>query len=299
MKTDKIRFGTLAGGIVFVLIVGALVYVIQVPPPVTVQVAQISIGSFQETIRADGVLRSKERYTVPAFADGDIKRVSLQVGDSIRKGDKITALNWDAKYDPVRAPMSGVVSKVYRESAGPIRRGEPIVEIIDPSKLELMVELLTTDAVRLRPGSEASIENWSGGEPITAKVTRVSKAGFVKQSALGVDEERTEVVADLLPPLPPIFENVGSNFHADVIFKISETRDALKLPVGSLFRDGSNWAVYIAENGHARKAIVEVNALGTQEASIKSGVTAGQEVLVYPGDLVKEGSRIRVDRGNH
>jgi HlyD family secretion protein len=273
-----------------------LLYVILIPRPVQVDVATVVTSSFQEIIRGDGILRSKERYTVPAFAEGDIKRVSLKVGDPIKKGEKITELYWDVKYDPVRAPISGVVSKVYRESAGPIHRGEPIIEIVDPSRLEVMAELLTTDAVRLPPNAEAWIENWSGGKPLEAKVTRVSKAGFTKQSALGVEEERTEVTADLINPPARALDNVGSTFHVDVTFKISETANAIKIPVGSLFRDGLDWAVYVDESGRARKKKVEVGSLGTQEASIKSGLNPGDVVLVYPGDLVKDGGRIRTLR---
>ena len=155
-------------------------------------------------------------------------------------------LFWDIRQDALRSPIDGVISKVYRESAGPIRRGEPIVEVVDLSKLEVMAELLTTDAVRLHPGAEA-------------------------------------------------LKNVGSHFHVDITFKVSEIENALKVPVGALFRDGSSWAVYVAEKGHARKQNVEVGGMGSQEALIQSGLKEGQSVLVYPGDLVKEGSRIRAD----
>lgn len=276
-----------------------LLYVIVAPIPVLVEIATVTTGTFQETIRADGVLRSKERYTVTAFAEGDTKRVSLKVGDPIKKGAMITELYWDDKYEPVRAPISGVVSKVFRESAGPIHRGEPIIEIVDPSRLEVMAELLTTDAVRLQSNAEAWIENWLGGKPFEARVTRVSKAGFTKQSALGVEEERTEVTADLINPPKNVLDSVGNTFHIDVTFKVSETANALKIPVGALFRDGSDWAVYVNEDGRARKKKVEVNHLGNQEASIKSGVSEGDLVVVYPGDLVKDGARIRIDGSRH
>lgn len=295
MKINKYRIRLLLIIIAFAVVTAALIYVIAVPSPVKVETARVTVGLFQETIRADGVLRSKERYSVPAFAEGDIKRVSLRTGDPVKKGEKITEFFWESRYVPVRAPIDGVISKVYRESAGPIRRGEPIVEIVDPSKLEVVAELLTTDAVRLRSGSLAWIENWSEEKRIEAKVIRVSKAGFTKQSALGVEEERTEVTADLLNPPANIFENVGSTFHVDVTFKVNETKDALKVPVGSLFRVGSQWVVYVAVKNRARKTVVEVGALGAQEASIKNGLSVGQEVLVYPGDLVKDGSRIQIE----
>lgn len=277
----------------FSAVIAGLIYVIVVPRPVKVDTAKVSTGLFQEIIRSDGILRSKDRYTVTAFTDTDMRTMPLKVGDPIAKGDKITELFWEFGYTPVRAPISGVVSKVYRESAGPVRRGDPIIEIVDPSHLEIMAELLTTDAVRLHVGADAWIENWLGGDPIKAKVIRISKAGFIKQSALGVEEERTEVTADLLNPPARALENVGNTFHVDVTFKIAELPDALRIPVGALFRDGSDWAVYLAENGRARKKKVEIGAMGPDEASIKSGLSVGQIVLVYPGDLVKDGSRIR------
>lgn len=289
----KKKLGTILGAAALAVVLAVLVYLIVVPRRVKVEVATVVVGPFEETIRADGVLRSKERYTVPAFADGDIKRVPLKVGDAVKKGDVITELFWDVKYEPLRAPIAGVVSKVHRDSAGPIRRGEPIVEIIDPSRLEVVAELLTTDAVRLKKGADVSIENWSGGEPLAAKVTRVSKAGFTKASALGVEEERTEVTADLQDPSASVLENVGSTFHVDVTFEVDEIANAVKVPVGSLFRDGSAWAVYLAEDGRARKTRVEVGKLGQREAWIRSGVSAGQVVLVYPGDLVTDGARIQ------
>lgn len=295
MKSKNSKLKTAFKAFAFLIVLSVLLFVIWVPRPVKVEVAKVTIGPFQETIRADGILRSKERYTVPAFADGDIKRVSLKTGDPIKKGEPITELYWDIQYVPVRAPIDGVISKVYRESAGPIRRGEPIVEIIDPSQLEVMAELLTSDAVRLHAGAEAWVDSWSGGPPIAATVSRVSKAGFTKQSALGVEEERTEVTAILQDPPVYVLESAGSTFHVDVTFKVSETANTLKVPVGALFRDGADWAVYLADKGRSRKAIVKLGALGSKEAKIESGLNAGQIVLVYPGDLVKEGSRIRFE----
>lgn len=293
MKLENKKIKRILITVLVLLVIAGLAYTIWVPRAVKVDVAKVTVGTFTETIRADGVLRAKEHYIVPAFADGDIKRVSLKVGDEIKKGDIITELFWDIKFEPIRAPVSGVISKVFRESAGPVRRGEPIVEIVDPTNLEVMVELLTTDAVRLQPGNEAWFENWSGGKPIAAKIIRISKAGFRKQSALGVEEERTEVIADLLNPPKDLLENVGSTFHVDVIFKVSETAKALKIPVGALFRDGSSWAVYFADGKYARKQNVEVGALGADEALIKAGLHEGQLILIYPGDLVKDGTRIR------
>lgn len=277
------------------LIGGALFYMIAIPRPIQVDAATTVRGNFRQTLDLDGILRSKERFTVPAFADGDIKRIGLKVGDSVTKNQTIGELLWDVSYQPIKAPIDGVVSKVYRESAGPIRRGEPIVEIIDPARLEVMAEPLTTDAMRLRVGGTITLNNLGGTAPLAGKITRISKAGFIKQSALGVEEERTEVTADLDHLPSDLLSRVGSSFHVDISFEVSELAGVLKVPVGAIFRDGPNWAVYVLDKGQARKRTVGVTAVNTSEAVIENGLTAGERVVVYPGDLVKDGVRVKAN----
>lgn len=268
-------------------------YLIAIPRPVEVEQAIVNRGTFRETIKADGILRSKDRYTVTAFADGDIKRVALKVGDPIKEGEAITELYWDVRYEPVKSPITGVISRLFRESSGPIRRGEAIVEIVNPERLEVVAELLTTDAARLSPGAPASIEGWGGPTAFDAKVVRVSKAGFTKQSALGVEEEKTEVIMDPVELPPSVLNQVGSTFHVDLTIQVSKFDNALKIPAGAAFRDGSDWSVYKIVSGRARKTKVMLGGRGDQEVMIQSGLTQGDAVVLYPGDLVKDGTRIR------
>lgn len=293
MKLKNWNFKTTFLLILLAIVAVVLSYVLLVPRAVDVEITQVTKGIFKETIRADGILRSKERYTVPAFADGDIKRVALKVGDTVKKGQMITELFWSVDYRPLGAPIDGVISKVFRESAGPIRRGDPIVEIVDPSNLEIMVELLTSDALRLRPGGAAWIENWMGGPPFSAKVSRVSKAGYTKQSALGVEEERTEVTAELGDEARDPLKAVGNSFHVEVTFLVSEIADAIKVPAGSIFRDRALWAVYVVENETAYKRNIDVIKIGADEVSVRAGLVVGERVIVYPGDLVKDGVKVR------
>lgn len=276
-------------------IFGALLYLILIPRPVKVESAEVTQGSFRQTIQIDGILRSKQRYTVSAFADGDIQRIPFTVGDSLRKNQTITILTWDLKNYPVKAPITGVISKIYRESPGSVRRGDPIVEFIDPLQLEVMAEPLTTDATRLELGAPITVTNWTGGTPFNGKIVRISKAGFTKHSALGVEEERTEVTGDLIGLPMNMLAKMGSNFHVDVVFQISETPNALKIPLGALFRDGQNWCVFKIEENQARKKIVLIAATNVSEASIEKGLTVGDRVIVFPGDLVKDGIRVKTD----
>lgn len=274
-------------------ILAALIYLVAVPRAVSVETAAAKRGLFVETLNADGIFRSKQRFVVSAFAEGDMKRMNLKVGDPLKKGQLITELVWDVRYEPLKSPVTGVVSKVFRDTAGPVRRGEPIVEIIDPSSLEVMAELLTTDAAQVRPNMPVSVEGWGGSPAIEATVARVSKAGFTKQSALGVDEEKTEVVADPKNVPNDVLARVGSNFHVEVSIQLSKRENALKIPVGAIFRDGQKWAVYLIRAGRTKLTHVEIAARNNEEVAISGGLAEGDVVVVYPGDLVKENTRVK------
>lgn len=273
-------------------VLSILLYLIFVPKKVKVDLVEVTRGNFEETLMLDGYLRSKEHYTVTAFADGDIKRIDLHIGDPVKKNEKIGELFWDNKYVPIKAPINGVIAKIFRESAGPIHRGESLVEIINPESLEAVVEVLTTDAVRLELGGELLIRNLPGIENYKSYISRISKAGFIKISSLGVEEERTEVISELKNIPSKILKKLGDNFHIEVSFIVNMYQDVLKLPIGAIFREGDSWAVYLLENGRARKKNIEIRVMNQSEAIINSGLKLGDIVVNYPGDLVKDGTRI-------
>ncbi len=273
------------------LALSLLIFLMIVPRPVRVDVSVVGRGSFQEWILSDAILRSRDRFTLFAFADGEISRVNFVVGDTVKKGQVIAKNVWD-RTTVLRSPVNGVVSRVYRLSAGPVRRGDPILEIVDPKNLEVMAELLTTDAVRLKLGASVIVTDWEGKSQIEARVSRISKAGFVKQSALGVEEERTEVTAVILTPTPAFLHKAGDTYHVEARFNVASIDEALKIPVGALFRDGNNWSVFRVERGRARKTSVVLGGINSNEAHIMSGVNEGMLIVLYPGDLIKDGSRI-------
>jgi HlyD family secretion protein len=281
-----------------ILIVGALVAVAIGfftfrSRPVMVDLVQAKRGVFESYLESDAIIRSKDRYTVPAFADGDLRRVDLKVGDAVKKGQALAQLNWDVRDQPVRSPISGVISKVYRESAGPIRRGDPIVEVVDPQNLEMMAELLTTDATQVRQGDPFLIRNWGGPEVLRGKIARVSRAGYSKVSALGVEEERTEVTGELKNLPLDLLKRLGSNFHVDVKIQIDRFENALILPAGAIFRVGSEWAVYRVENDRAREARIRILNRNNEEVMVGEGVSEGDTVVNFPGDLLKEGVKVK------
>lgn len=278
--------------IVAVLSLGSLAYLILVPKTLQVDTALVNRGEFVQELRADAYFRSRERVTITAFASGDIlEQLTVKTGDHVQKDQVITSLYWDKK-SPVRSPMAGIVSRVFRENKGPINRGEPIIEVINPNSLEVVTELLTTDATQVSPGNPVRVLNWGGPGELLGNVRMVSRAGFVKASALGVEEERTEVIADLAQVSGQTLEHLGHNFHTELRIQTNRVENALKIPLGALVREGEILVVYQVVNQRAKRVVIDIGLRNSEEALVKSGVTAGDRVIVYPGDRIKDGARL-------
>jgi HlyD family secretion protein len=192
----------------------------------------------------------------------------------------------------VTAPVSGVVLKRVRESESIVPAGDPLLEIGDPEQIEIVSDLLSTDAVRVKPGSRALVEQWGGDHPLHARVRRIEPSGFTKISALGVEEQRVNVILD--------FENaaeasmrLGDAYRVEVRIVTWETADALKVPTSALFREGEQWAVYAIDTDRARRTIVEVGHQTGQEAEIVKGLSDNARVILHPGDTLTDGARIQ------
>lgn len=277
--------------IILVLILIATFLVLS-PKKIEVETAKVLRGSFTEEILADGYFRAKKRYTVTAFAEGDIKRVDFKVGDILKKNQAITELFWDVKYVPVKSPISGVITKIFHESAGPIHRGEAIVEVVDPNDLEVVAELLTTDAAKIKMGSPAKATGYGDVKEIRATVSKISKAGFIKISALGVEEERTEIIMEPEKLPNEVKKKLGHTFHTQLSIQISKIDSVLKIPVGAIIRLGSGWAVYQVKSGVAHIKLITVLQYGNEEVAIAGGLNEGDVVINYPGDKIKDGTLV-------
>lgn len=275
----------------FLAVTGALLFVIFRPKTIDAETVRVSRSAFTEVIRSEGFLRSRKRIAVAAFADGDMRRMDYKVGDRLRKGQALTSIFWDRAYEPLRSPVAGVISRVLRESTGPVRRGEVILELVDPDDLEAVLELLTQDAARIRPGMPVRIESLALDRQFRGEVNEVSRAGFVKVSALGVEEERTEVRIRLLEKVPQ--QLGGNDFHLDGVVEVATIPDAIVIPIGSVFRDGEHWAVYRLEGGFARKIRFVPGPRSEGRQVVLSGLRKGEEILNFPGDQVRDGVRIR------
>lgn len=191
----------------------------------------------------------------------------------------------------VVAPVTGVVLKRLRESEGSVAPGQPLLELGDPADLEIVADYLSTDAVRLRAGQAARIERWGGGAPLAGVVRRVEPSGFTKVSALGVEEQRVNVLVDFTGPLAAR-DTLGDGYRVEVAAVVAERADAVKLPVSALFRLGDDWAVFAVEQGRARRRVVTIGERNPLEAELLSGLPADAEVVLHPSDTLDDGSRI-------
>jgi HlyD family secretion protein len=192
----------------------------------------------------------------------------------------------------VTAPVSGSVLRVLEESERVVVAGTPLVEIGDPDQLELVTDLLSEDAVRVRPGAPVFIEGWGGQRPLNGRVRLVEPFGFTKISALGVEEQRVNVVIDFIEPREA-WRQIGHGYRAKVRIVTSSAATAVQVPISALFRVGNRWSLFLAREGRARLVGVEVGRMNDEVAEIRRGVEAGQRVILHPSDKVRDGVKIK------
>jgi HlyD family secretion protein len=213
----------------------------------------------------------------------ELARAALIADDVAREG--VTA--WR-----VRSPVGGRVLRVLQESEAPVALGAPLLEVGDPTDIEVVVDFLTTDAVRIHPGDVAWIEDWGGDKPLPGRVRLVEPSGFTKVSALGVDEQRTNVVIDFVAP-PAARPTLADGYRVDARVVVAALDDAVIIPVGALFRDKDDWTVFAVVNGVARRRTVVLSQRGATSAAVQQGLDPGDMVILFPTDAVAEGARVR------
>lgn len=188
----------------------------------------------------------------------------------------------------ILSPIGGVVLRVLQESEANVTAGTQLIELGNPADLEVEVDLLSSDAVRTKPGAKAFFEHWGGGEPLEGRVRVIEPAGFTKISALGVEEQRVNVILDLTDPVEK-WSRLGDAYRVDVRIIVSEAENVLKVPAGALFRQADNWSVYVVENGKAVLRSVKIGLQNDLEAEILEGLKENDTVIVYPSDRIKDG----------
>ena len=385
--------------IIVALVAAAVVFAIAygfLPAPVPSDIISASRGPLMVTVEEEGRTRVVDRFVVSAPVAGYMRRVALEAGDAVKKGQAVAELEplWSATLDPrsmaaakaavlaaesvlgsaeenlraavadaefarlkfertqklyeagfapqnaldqassdakrteanrlsaeaavktarhelekaraalafsgagdrkravaVRTPVAGKVLKVWKESAGVVAPGEPILDIGDPARIEVKVEVLSADAVKLAPGTPVLFERWGGDGPLAGVVRVVEPSGFTKISSLGVEEQRVNVIADITTPYVKR-RGVGDGFRVDARFVLWEGRDVLRAPASALFRKGGAWAVFVARNGRAREQAVTVGHTNGLSSEVLSGLAEGDKVIAHPDDSIRDGTRV-------
>ncbi len=191
----------------------------------------------------------------------------------------------------VVAPTAGQVLRVDRESEGVVAAGTPILEVGDPTAIEIEADLLTVDAVRVSPGMPAYVDHWGGPRPLAARVRCVEPSGFTKMSALGVEEQRVRVLLDLLDP-PEARPTLGDNYRVEVHVVTWQGDGVLRAPELALFRRGDAWADYVVERGRVRERRVDVGEQSPELAEIRAGAREGELMVLRPEEGLRDGMRV-------
>jgi HlyD family secretion protein len=189
----------------------------------------------------------------------------------------------------LHAPTAGRVLRVVEKSERVVQAGAPLVVLGDPAAIEIVTDVLTTDAVNIKPGATAFLEAWGGDHPLRAKVRLVEPAGFTKISALGVEEKRVNVVADFIDPA----DGLGDGFRVETRIVTWESPDILKIPGSAAFREPDGWSVFVLDSGRARRHAIEIGHRNQTEAEVLSGITVGEDVILHPSNQLREGVRVR------
>jgi len=231
-----------------------------------------------EVTSAESALRAAEAGVVQARYQVDLSRARLESPKTA--GGAIE----------LRSPVNGVVLKRVRESEAVVQPGDPLVEIGNPSQIEIVSDLLSTDAVQVKPGQAVNIEQWGGGETLHGRVRRVEPSGFMKVSALGVEEQRVNVIIDFVDR--PQGQTLADGFRVEVRIVTWRADDVVTVPVGGLFRRGDGWAVFVVEDRRARLRTVELGHRNSDAGEILKGIQPGELVVLHPPDTLTDGARV-------
>jgi HlyD family secretion protein len=256
----------------------------------TRSLSQRGIATTQELERAELAVQ---------VADRDVRAAEFQKHAAEHDLSQARALL--ARYDdgakgpveswPVTAPVTGLVLKVTQESETIVQPGAPIIEIGDAHDLEVVIDVLSRDAIEIHRGAEVTIEHWGGAETLAGRVRRVEPAAFTKISTLGVEEQRVNVLVDITSA-PERWINLGDGYQLDARIAVFSQDDAIVVPSGALVRRGENWSVFVVNAGRVEAQDITLLRRSGRLAAVAAGLSPGERVIVYPSDRIAPGVRV-------
>jgi HlyD family secretion protein len=240
--------------------------------------AELDRAELEARIAADDLASAQLQRKV---ASAEVSSIRAMLGRSKNPGPEEIA---------VTAPSAGRVLRVQKESAGLVQGGTALLEIGDPRALEVVVDVLSADAVRIQRGARAIIEEWGGERPLAGTVQRIEPSAFTRVSALGIEEQRV----NLIIALAEVPESLGDGYRVEAKVLEWAGEDILIAPRSAVFRQKDQWAAYVADRGRALDRRLEIGHRGTLDVEVTSGLRAGEQVILYPGERISDGSRIEV-----
>jgi len=265
--------------------------------------ARAEFARMQELMKEGSVskrdLDSAERDYKARHAGLDTARAALQVRSfelELARAQLVSPLQTQDSSEtcdciPIRAPVSGRILQITDRSERVVREGDVLMQIGDPKDLEIVADYLSMDAVKIEAGQRVIIDNWGGDKPLEGRVRLVEPFGFLKISALGIEEQRVNVIIDFVGK--DGWEKLGHGYQVETRVVLWDSPDVLAVPLTALFRDGERWALFVDDDGRAQLRHVEVGQKNGVLAEIREGVAAGETVVLHPSDRVSDGTRIR------
>jgi HlyD family secretion protein len=238
-----------------------------------------------DTAELDAATATKERESAKFAARVAQHELEMSKAALARSGESSTE-NFE-----IRSPIVGSVLKILRESEGVVNPGEPLMEVADPRALEIVVDVLTSDAVEITPGDPVVIERWGGEGELAGHVRLVEPSAFTKVSSLGVEEQRVNVIVALDDPYET-WRALGDGYAVETAIVVWEDQSAVQVPTSALVRTVEGWSVFVMEDGVARAQAVTVGRRGMRSVQVTQGVSPGQTVIVHPTDRVKDGVKV-------
>jgi HlyD family secretion protein len=258
----------------------------QLARPGTISAEELELAELAETSRQKELEAALFAATVAEHNVEAARAALLAPG-----GSEINVSRCDDSTGPclaIHAPVGGRVLRVLEESERVVAVGTPLLEIGDPASLEVVIDVLSADAVKVTPGATVLVEDWGGDRTLEARVRLVEPSGFTKVSALGVEEQRVNVIADFVAAPAGLAD--GYRIEGRIV--VWEGADVLKVPSSALFRRGGEWNVFVVENGRAVRRAIEVGHRNPLDVEVRQGLEPGARVVLHPSDLITEGVRV-------
>ncbi|MBM9547844.1 efflux RND transporter periplasmic adaptor subunit [Leptospira sp. 201903074] len=253
--------------------------------PKPVEVSAVTQSVYRQILSVQGKTKIKELYTAYSPVNGVMRRVELHAGNKVTKGMTLLTIDWDI-VKTVKASANGQILKVYRESAGPVAMGERILDYGDITKIDVSAFILSEDMPDLDLKDKVLLTGF-GENTLEGEVSIIEPSAITKISSLGVEEQRVPIYIEFNPP-----PDIGDGYELECKIILFEKPNATVIPTSALFREDEKWAVFTVEKKRAKLRFVEVEHQSEGISMIKSGLTIGESVILYPGDTVVDGTKV-------